>query len=50
MFKLPVAVAAAYMGHSPTVHWQTYNRWISQEQHQRVYAEVLQNQNRPKAP
>lgn len=50
VFKLPVAVAAAYMGHSPTVHWQTYNRWISQEQHQRVYEEILQNQNRPQAP
>ena len=29
IFKLPVAVAAAYMGHSPTVHWETYNRWIN---------------------
>jgi len=50
VFKLPVAVAAAYMGHSPTVHWQTYNRWISQEQHQRVYEEVLLNQSRPTSP
>ncbi len=50
VFKLPVAVAAALMGHSPTVHWQTYNRWINQEQHQRVYDGVLQDQGRPKAP
>ncbi|MBD2019217.1 site-specific integrase [Leptolyngbya sp. FACHB-36] len=50
VFKLPVAVAAAYMGHSPTLHWETYNRWISQEQHQRVYEGVLLDENRPKAP
>jgi integrase len=50
VFKLPVAVAAALMGHSPTVHWQTYNRWINQEHHQRVYEEVLRSVNRPKAP
>lgn len=50
VFKLPVAVAAAYMGHSPTVHWQTYNRWISQEQHHRVYKDVLLDDLRPQAP
>ncbi|NJL21202.1 MAG: hypothetical protein HC895_10880 [Leptolyngbyaceae cyanobacterium SM1_3_5] len=50
VFKLPVAVAAAFMGHSPTVHWQTYNRWISQELHQRVYDGVLQNLDRPLSP
>lgn len=50
VFKLPVAVAAAYMGHSPTVHWNTYNRWIRQDQHQRVYEEVLRNEDRPRSP
>ncbi|BAS56832.1 site-specific recombinase, phage integrase family protein [Leptolyngbya boryana NIES-2135] len=50
VFKLPVAVAAAYMGHSPTIHWQTYNRWISKEQHQQVYDDVLRDEDRPKPP
>lgn len=50
VFKLPVAVAAAYMGHSPTIHWQAYNRWISKEQHQQVYDDVLKNEDRPKPP
>lgn len=50
VFKLPVAIAAAYMGHSPTVHWQTYNRWIRKDQHQRVYDEILKDETRPKSP
>ena len=29
----PVATAAAWMGHSPTMHLNTYNKWISQKQH-----------------
>lgn len=50
VFKFPVAVAAAMMGHSPDVHWRTYNRWINQEQHQRVYNELVYQENRPQAP
>jgi integrase len=47
VFKLPVAVAASFMGHSPTIHWQTYNRWISEDQYQRIYEDVLRSSNRP---
>ena len=50
VFKFPVAVAAAMMGHSPEVHWRTYNRWINQEQYQRVYDELVHKENRPEAP
>jgi integrase len=50
VFKFPVAVAAAMMGHSPDVHWRTYNRWINQEQHQRIYDELVHQENRPQAP
>lgn len=50
VFKFPVAVAAAMMGHSPDVHWRTYNRWINQEQHQRIYDELVYQENRPQAP
>lgn len=39
-YKIPVATMAAWMGHSPTVHWNTYNRWISQEEHARIFQEI----------
>ncbi len=42
--KVPVATMAAWMGHSPTVHWNTYNRWISEVEHAKVF-EGLQNQS-----
>lgn len=41
VLKVPIAVAAAWMGHSPEVHWRTYNRWISEQQHQTVFEEVM---------
>lgn len=50
VFKFPVAVAAAMMGHSPDVHWRTYNRWINQEQHQRIYDDLVHQESRPEAP
>ncbi|MCC5636372.1 integrase [Nostoc sp. CHAB 5844] len=39
-YKIPVATMAAWMGHSPTVHWNTYNRWISQGEHAKVFEEI----------
>ena len=30
-FGGPTAVMAKIMGHSPTVHLQTYNGWLSEE-------------------
>lgn len=50
VFKFPVAVAAALMGHSPEQHWSRYNRWISQAQHEQVYREAVEREDRPKAP
>ncbi|MBN3951898.1 MAG: integrase [Nostoc sp. NMS7] len=43
-YKAPVATMAAWMGHSPTVHWNTYNKWISQVEHAKVF-EGLQNRS-----
>ncbi len=39
--KVPVATMAAWMGHSPTVHWNTYNKWISQVEHAKVFEGLL---------
>lgn len=36
-YKIPIPTAATWMGHSPVVFLKTYNRWISQEEHQRVF-------------
>jgi integrase len=43
-YKVPVATMAAWMGHSPTVHWNTYNKWISEVEHAKVF-ESLQKQS-----
>ncbi|MHC5779203.1 site-specific integrase [Nostoc sp.] len=36
-YKVPVATMSAWMGHSPVVHYQTYNRWITSVEHARVF-------------
>ncbi|MEB3212831.1 MAG: hypothetical protein VKL39_15850 [Leptolyngbyaceae bacterium] len=43
-------MAAAYMGHSPTIHWNLYNKWISAEQHAQEYERQMQRPDRPLAP
>jgi integrase len=40
-YRLPLSVAAALAGHSPTVHLNTYQRWISAAQHQEVYQQSI---------
>ncbi|MEH1780903.1 MAG: integrase [Nostoc sp.] len=42
-YRAPVATMAAWLGHSPTIHWNTYNKWISEVEHAKVF-ERLQNQ------
>ncbi|MBD2020871.1 integrase [Leptolyngbya sp. FACHB-36] len=49
-FRLPVPIAAKEMGHSPTIHWNTYQRWISRQEQDRVYAEAMADPDRPQAP
>jgi integrase len=39
-YKVPVATMAAWCGHSPVVHYNTYNRWISQVEHAKVFEEL----------
>lgn len=50
VFRFPVAVAAALMGHSPTVHWNQYNRWISEDQHTQEFERQMHRIDRPQAP
>ena len=35
--RVPPATAAAWMGHSPTMHLNTYNKWISRQQHNDIW-------------
>jgi integrase len=49
-FRLQVPIAAKEMGHSPVVHWNTYQRWISGAEQDKVYAEVMERPDRPQAP
>lgn len=41
-YKIPVVTMAAWMGHQPSVHWNTYNRWISGSEHKRAFYEATQ--------
>lgn len=50
VFKIPIPVMAAMMGHSPEIHLKTYQRWISAEQYQQSYIEAVNHELRPKAP
>ncbi|MBW4670407.1 MAG: integrase [Cyanomargarita calcarea GSE-NOS-MK-12-04C] len=40
-YKIPVVAMAAWMGHKPSVHWDTYNRWIKSAEHERVFLEAM---------
>ncbi|HYX13487.1 MAG TPA: integrase [Nostoc sp.] len=48
-YKVPVAIIAAWCGHSPVVHYQTYSRWITSVEHTKVFEE-LRNQVSLKTP
>ncbi len=41
-YKVPVATMAAWCGHSPNVHWSTYNKWISEVEHAKVFEQLKQ--------
>ncbi|MBW4480276.1 MAG: integrase [Tolypothrix brevis GSE-NOS-MK-07-07A] len=42
-YKVPVATMASWAGHSPVVHYQTYNRWISEIEHAKVFNSLNQS-------
>lgn len=46
-YKVPVATMAAWCGHSPVVHYQTYSRWISEVEHAKVFEELIRVQETP---
>lgn len=39
--KLPVSTAAAFMGHSASLHTKTYHRWLSRETNLAVYRKIV---------
>ncbi|WP_292808916.1 integrase [Nostoc sp. JL23] len=39
-YKLPVVTMASWAGHSPVVHYQTYNRWISEVEHAKAFEDL----------
>ncbi|BAZ39365.1 integrase protein [Calothrix sp. NIES-4101] len=41
-YKIPVVTMASWMGHKPSVHWDTYNRWIGESENERVFKEMVQ--------
>ena len=49
-FGWPDALAAQQMGHSLSVHNQTYQRWISKRDHQKMYDILLKREDRPRPP
>lgn len=49
-FGLPTDLSAKQMGHSVMVHERTYQRWIKQDVHQRMYEILTARSDRPKAP
>lgn len=48
-YKIPVSVAAAWLGHAPQVYLQTYNKWISEAEHAKVFLESLAAKASPPA-
>jgi hypothetical protein len=49
-FDIPVELAAQQMGHSVSVHSETYHAWISEGVHQRAFDRALQRPDRPLPP
>lgn len=39
--KLPVSVAASFMGHSATLHTKIYHKWLSRETNLAVYRKIV---------
>lgn len=50
VFGLPDALAAKQMGHSLTVHHQTYQAWIDERTHQQVHETLKARGDRPLPP
>jgi integrase len=44
-YSLPLPIAAALCGHSPTVHLNKYNRWINQKQQAEAWREAINRKN-----
>jgi integrase len=49
-FGLDISLAAQQMGHSLTVHSETYHHWISDRHHQHAYDLLMERRDRPKPP
>ncbi len=49
-FKLPVAIAAKEMGHSPATYLRHYQRWISGAEQDAFYERIVSDPNCPTPP
>ena len=50
LYGLPDTMAAQQMGHSVTVHNETYHHWITAAQHQAEHDRLMARSDRPVAP
>lgn len=50
--RMPVSVAASFLGHSASVHTNTYHRWLSADTNKQVWQDIMQidDENKQTAP
>lgn len=41
--RIPIRIMASFMGHSEKVHLETYSRWLSDSDAEKVYLEIINN-------
>ncbi|HEY9697077.1 MAG TPA: hypothetical protein V6D10_07425 [Trichocoleus sp.] len=49
-FRYPPTTAAALLGHSPEMHYRTYQRHVSRQQNLEISQRIINDPNRPKPP
>ncbi|HAA32739.1 MAG TPA: integrase, partial [Cyanobacteria bacterium UBA8553] len=49
-YGLDIPLAAQQMGHSATIHSQTYHAWLSYQHHQQAFERLLKRADRPLPP
>lgn len=49
-FRIPVSLAARWMGHSVSIHTRTYQAWLSKSVEQEAFEKAIQSPDRPQPP
>ncbi|MBD2121602.1 site-specific integrase [Trichocoleus sp. FACHB-262] len=49
-FNISVSLAARWMGHSVSIHTQTYQAWLSKAMEQEMFDRAINSANRPQPP